>query len=162
MKALVPLAACVTVQLAAPAAAEPPYSSEHARVGLLAEIGFAEGSSRLPEAYGSQLGWIAAWADENFDGLIVLDGHADHRGLAAHDLKLSLRRARIVRDQLISLGVDPNQIIISVFDSEQRPRARVAVWGTRDNYDAVVAKRRRAHAQIWAPNSARPSRTRHR
>src|SRR5262245_8235693 len=99
--------------------------------GLLAELHFGEGSTRLPEAAGSQLFRVATWAERHYDGLVVLDGHADLRGANAHDMKLSLRRARIVRDQLIALGVDPNQIIVSAFNAEERPRARVAVWGTR-------------------------------
>lgn len=127
------------------------------RVGLLAEIHFNEGSARLPEGSGSQLGQIAAWAEENFDGLLVLDGHADHRGKAAHNIRLSLRRARLVRDQLIALGVDPDQIIIAAFNSEQRPRARVAVWGTNNSLEQVIAKRQRAKAMIWNDGAARKS-----
>jgi outer membrane protein OmpA-like peptidoglycan-associated protein len=142
--------------VAATALAEPRAPESHPRVGLLAEIAFNEGSTRLPEAAGSQLGQVAAWAEDNFDGLIVLDGHADHRGAAAHNLRLSLRRARLVRDQLIALGVDPNQIIISAFNSEARPRARVAIWGTRDTLESIVANRRHAHAMIWGDVHARP------
>jgi len=141
--------------VAATALAEPPNKSQHPQVGLLAEIAFGEGSTRLPEGAGSQLGQVAAWAEENFDGLIVLDGHADHRGAAAHNIKLSLRRARLVRDQLIALGVDPNQIIISAFNSEARVHARVAIWGTRDSLESIVANRRRAQALIWGDAHAR-------
>ena len=148
---------CLALLLVATTAlAEPPNPSQHARVGLLAEIAFGEGSTRLPDAAGSELNQVAAWAEDNFDGLIVLDGHADHRGAAAHNIRLSLRRARLVRDHLIALGVDPDQIIISAFDSEARPRARVAIWGTRDTLESVVANRRRAHALIDVHARPRP------
>lgn len=163
MKSLVVLA----ILLAGSAAlAEPPGMSQHPRVGLLAELVFREGSARLPDASGSQLGQVAAWASDNFDGLLVVDGHADARGPAAGNVRLSMRRARQVRDQLIGLGVDPGQIIISAFGSEGRRQARVAVWGTRNSLESVIANRRRARRlevpterkQDLAPRQARPKR----
>src|SRR5688572_11710681 len=87
---LVLLAACPTT-----ADAEPRKMSQHPRSGLLAEIMFSEGSTRLPDASGSQLGQIAAWAYDNFDGLVVVDGHADASGPAANNVRLSMRRARL-------------------------------------------------------------------
>jgi outer membrane protein OmpA-like peptidoglycan-associated protein len=108
----------------------------------LADIRFARGSARLPDAAGSQLARVARWADENFNGLVVVDGHPDAGGTA----KLSLRRARIVRDQLLALGVDPSQIVISAFGPEDPQHARVTVWGSNDSLDKVLAERRRAQA----------------
>lgn len=104
----------------------------HDSNGLLAEINYPEGQAKLPEATSGQLRRIAAWADDNFDGYVVIDGHADRSGPDAGNTKLALRRARIVRDQLLALGVDPSQLTITAFGSEDRPRARVAVWGTRE------------------------------
>ena len=132
------------------ASAEPSAMSQHPRVGLLAEIEFPENSTRFYDGAGSQLGQIAAWANDNFDGLVVVDGHADARGPAAGNVKLSMRRARLVRDQLIRIGVDPSQIIITAFGSEGRRHARVAVWGSRSSFESVIANRRRAR-QIHIP-----------
>jgi outer membrane protein OmpA-like peptidoglycan-associated protein len=125
---------------ASTASAEPRNMSKNPRVGLLAEIKFSEGSARMPEASGSQLGRVAAWAEEHFDGLIVLDGHADRRGT----LKLSLQRARLVRDQLIGLGVDPDQIVMTAFGAEGKKHARVAIWGTHNSLEQTLALRRNA------------------
>ena len=144
---LVVLAACPTAD------AEPRKMSQHPRSGLLAEIMFSEGSTRLPDASGSQLGQIAAWAYDNFDGLVVVDGHADASGPAANNVRLSMRRARLVRDQLIAIGVDPSQIIVTAFGSEGRRHARVAVWGTRNSLESVIANRRRAR-QMIVPDGA--------
>ena len=139
------------------AAAQSPGMSSHPRAGLLAEINFNSGQLRLPDAAGSQLGRVAAWAEENFDGLVVLDGHADSRGENAGNVRLALQRARLVRDQLLGLGVDPDQIVISAFGPEKREKARVAVWGTHDSRESVMAARRRAHAIIDTPRrQARP------
>ena len=117
--------------------------------GLLAEINYPEGQARLPEATSGQLRRIAAWADDNFDGFVVIDGHADRSGPDAGNTKLALKRARIVRDQLLALGVDPNQLTISAFGSENRPRARVAVWGTREQSigQRKTAKTEKVHAR---------------
>jgi hypothetical protein len=144
---LVLLAACPHAD------AEPRNMSQHPRVGLLAEIVFTDGSSRLPDAAGSQLGQIAAWANDNFDGLVVIDGHADAKGPAAHSIRLSLRRARLVRDQLSAIGMDPSQIIISAFGPEERRFARVTVWGTRSSLESVIASRRDAK-QLVVPAGA--------
>ena len=129
-------------------------------VGLLAEIVFGEGSARLPAASGSQLGQVASWANDYFDAMIVIDGHADASGPAAGNVRLSMRRARLVRDQLIAIGVDPSQIIISAFGSEGRRQARVAVWGTYETYESVIAKHKGAR-RIEMPKAKRDGETRH-
>jgi hypothetical protein len=149
------LLACLIAPLSA--SAEPP----HRHAGLLAEIEFGENSTRLPEASGSQLGQIAAWANDHWDGLVVIDGHADLRGPAAGSVRLSMRRARLVRDQLIALGVDPSQIIISAFGSEGRRAARVAVWGTQDTLESVIASHRRARRLVLPQKQQRDDDKRH-
>lgn len=145
MKVLVILALAVSTSVAA---AEP-RSTQNSRTGLLAELEFSEGSARLPDAAGSQLGRVAAWAEENFDGVVVLDGHADKNG----DIRLSWRRARLVRDQLLGLGVDPDQIMISAFGPERGRRARVAVWGTHNTVEQMLASRRHANFVMWSRHS---------
>jgi len=102
----------------------------------LAEIRFAQGSTRLPDGAGSQLARVAGWADKNFRGLVVLDGHATPGASA----KLSLRRARIIRDQLLALGVDPDQIVISPYATDAAQHAHVTVWGTEEGLDKVIAQ----------------------
>ena len=142
------------------AAADPKQMSQNPRVGLLAEINFPESQLRLPDASGSQLGRVAAWADENFDGYVVLDGHADRSGPKKANIKLALQRARLVRDQLVALGVDPDQILISAFGPENhRSKARVAIWGTHNSKEQVVASRRKAKAVFDGREAIRPGPT---
>lgn len=143
---------------AAPASAQPPRDmSRHPRVGLLAELQFRAGSTMLPDATGSQLGRIAAWADENYDGLVVVDAHADRTGTSSQrSLKVTMRRARLVRDQLVALGVDPNQIVISVYAPTTRRFGKVAIWGTRNSLDSVMAMRRGTDAIVVPPYVNRP------
>jgi hypothetical protein len=122
----------------------------------LAELQFRTGSTMLPDASGSQLGRIAAWADENYDGLIVIDAHADRNGSSKQGVKVTLRRARLVRDQLVALGVDPNQIVLSVFAPANRRFGKVAIWGTRNSLDQVMAMRRGRDAIVVPPYEPRP------
>lgn len=103
---------------------------------VLAELEFRAGSARLPRTSDSELGRIAAWAKARPDGLVVIGGHADARGRTAGDVRLSLARAKRVRDRLVALGVNPYQIVITAFPAEHRPFARVVVWGTRDREEA--------------------------
>lgn len=156
MKALACLLAllCAT----APAAAQPGRMSQNPRAGLLAELRFAEGSSRLPDAAGSRLGRIAAWAEEHYDGLVVVDAHADAFGPDRSNTRLTLRRARLVREHLIALGVDPNQIIVSAFGPDGRRRARVSIWGTRNSLDQVMASREKRGGTPVFPYQTRAAR----
>jgi hypothetical protein len=118
--------------------------SQHPRVGLLAELEFREGSTMLPDAFGSQLGRVAAWANDNFDGLVIIDGHADARGPDKGNVRLSLQRAQLVRDHLIAVGVDPSQLIVTAFGPDRGRRPRVVVWGTRNSLQEVTGALRGA------------------
>lgn len=155
------LAVLASLMVATAANAQPPEMSRNPRVGLLAEFRFHAGSARLPDASGSQLGRVAAWAEENFDGLLVLDGHADRTGPARGNVRLSLQRAQLVRDQLIALGVDPDQIVVTAFGSEGRKAGRVAIWGTRNSLQQVIGMRRDARVIRWGsgldPNPPAPT-----
>lgn len=160
MKALACLLAllCAAARPSARAEAQPGRMSQHPRVGLLAELRFAEGSARLPDAAGSRLGRIAAWAEEHYDGLIVVDAHADAFGPDRSNTRLTLRRARQVRDQLIALGVDPNQIVVSAFGPDGQRRARVSIWGTHNSLDQVMAWRERRGGTAVLPYRTRAAR----
>jgi outer membrane protein OmpA-like peptidoglycan-associated protein len=148
MKALLTV---IALAIAATPAAANPKSSQHPRVGQLASVEFKHGSAdlvvRADTSLARDLGEVAAWAAENPDGLVVLDGHADRKGPRRVNRKLSLDRAKVVRDQLIELTVDPNQIVIAAF-GETGPKAqrnrKVVVWGTRAGLKAVAA---RSHAR---------------
>ena len=118
--------------------------SQRPRVGKLAAVGFQHGSAELivrtDTPVARELGEVAAWAAENPDGLLVLDGHADTRGSRKTNKRLSLARAKAVRLQLLELGVDPNQIVIAAFGETARSERKVVVWGTRAGMKAIVAR----------------------
>ena len=105
----------------------------------------------MPLNVSEKLGEVAGWAQQNPDGMIVLDGHADKSANGVRDVKLSLERAQAVRDQLVKVGIDPDQIVIAAFGSDQPKtdgNARVVVWGTHQDLDGVIASRPKAEAVV--------------
>jgi outer membrane protein OmpA-like peptidoglycan-associated protein len=143
-----PLLIAISLTMAGTVVAHP----NTAHTGLLAELHFHRGSAELPmtarERTQSKLARIAAWALENPDALVVLDGHADRAGRHPENVRLSLARAHAVRDRLLASGVNPEQIVIAAFGGAG-PQNRVVVWGTRAGMDAVVSRTlRRGHAVI--------------
>ena len=129
----------------ASALAQPKNASQHPRVGQLAELTFAPGSAEVVfdtnGKVAAKLDQAASWAHDNPDGLVVLDGHADAVGTEPMNVRLSLQRAKAVRERLVAAGVDPDQIMIAAF-GEDGPRhdRSVVVWATRTGERAVVAR----------------------
>src|SRR3954463_12619060 len=113
--------ALATVPTAASAepAKQPAKLSQHPRVGELAVFEFDRGSAKLDRRNDGgptkELGEIAAWIQDNPDGLVVPDGHADPSGATKLNLRLSFARAKAVREQLLLAGVDADHIVIAAF-----------------------------------------------
>jgi hypothetical protein len=128
-----PLALALAVPVAAHA---DPNASQHPRIGELAQLPFETGSADLPIGSERALGEIAAWAQANPDGHVVIEGHADGLGTARSNLALSLRRADSVRVQLITLGIEPEQIIVAGHGESTLGR-RVSVWCSRASVDSI-------------------------
>lgn len=55
-----------------------------------------------------------------------LEGHSDTTGPAEYNMQLSLRRADAVRQFLLQLGVNPNQIIVRGFGEHKASEAASA------------------------------------
>lgn len=50
---------------------------------------------------------------------LLIEGHADERGTREYNLALGLRRAAVVRDYLIALGVAPDRVSIVSYGKER-------------------------------------------
>ena len=144
--------------LFATSAAGDPYPdrSQHPRNGLLASLGFAVDSSELVWGANRKLGRVAAWANANPTGIIVLEGHSDPSGAADHNLELSVRRALTARRELVEAGISPHQLVIVGFGEQGPPRdARrtVKIWATRNDLAVVVNHLHKLGAPVVRPGS---------
>jgi outer membrane protein OmpA-like peptidoglycan-associated protein len=149
LTALSALALATVATAAASADSKSAKASQHPRVGELATFEFDRGSAKLDRKNdggpNQQLGEIAAWVQDNPDGFVVLDGHADPTGPVRANLRLSFARAKAVREQLLLAGVDADHIVIAAFGNNgpQHTRDRTVVaWGSRAGMKAIVARAR--------------------
>ena len=85
------------------------------------DLFFDTASAQLNAAASTDLQALADWAKCDTNNAIILEGHADPRGTANYNLKLSGERAATVRQKLVDLGVPSQRIVISVF-GENGPR----------------------------------------
>ena len=61
----------------------------------------------------------ADWLLLNSEYQVLIEGHADEQGTRDYNLALGARRAQIVKEYLISRGVDPNKISIVTYGKER-------------------------------------------
>lgn len=64
----------------------------------------------IPQSEYKAVGRILRWAQANTEVPVVITGWADESGTAAFNEKLSLRRARTVRNYLVKKGIAPERI----------------------------------------------------
>jgi peptidoglycan-associated lipoprotein len=70
---------------------------------------------------GSELGKVDSVAGaliENPQNAVRIEGHCDERGTEGYNLALGERRALALRDALIAVGVDPNNIVTLSYGEE--------------------------------------------
>ena len=82
--------------------------------------------SDLKAGADSQLQPIADWAKCNPKSAVIIEGHADPRGTADYNAKLSARRAAVVRERLVALGVPSARIVMGVWGKTGPQRATFA------------------------------------
>ena len=61
----------------------------------------------------------ADWLLINAEYQVLIEGHADEQGTRDYNLALGARRAQIVKEYLISRGIDPNNISIVTYGKER-------------------------------------------
>lgn len=105
LAAAAPAAVAASAAAPAPAPAGPPPS-------LALAIQFEANSSRVRPESGPLLGSLVAamQSPELKTSRFLIEGHADPRGAAAQNQRLSQERAEEVRQYLVSLGVHPSRL----------------------------------------------------
>ncbi|MBC7006453.1 OmpA family protein [Photobacterium sp. BZF1] len=71
---------------------------------------FANDSDVIPDTFKTEIKRMADFLEQYPETFIELKGYASPVGNAQHNVDLSQRRAKNVRQELINFGVDPNRI----------------------------------------------------
>ncbi len=118
---------------------EQPVPEDQAKAALK-DIHFSFDSADLDEAAKQALVGNAKWLSAHPEIKLVIEGHCDERGSEDYNLALGERRAKAVRDYLVSLGVEPGSLSIISYGETMPldPGHDETAW----------AKNRRAHFAI--------------
>ena len=87
--------------------------------------------------YKSVLQSVSTWMAKNTSARLSIEGHCDERGTNEYNLALGDRRAKAVKDYLVSLGVASDRINVISY-GEERPICT-------EQTEVCWAKNRRAH-----------------
>jgi peptidoglycan-associated lipoprotein len=101
------------------------------------EVYFGYNSHRLGSQATATLAKTIRWMKDKADVQVIIEGHADPTGTADANLALAQRRADLVRDHLVSAGIDASRIeVISYGDT----RVKYGRTDGRNRRAAIVAK----------------------
>lgn len=93
--------------------------SQDGNRSLVDPVYFAYDSSQVNPAESGKCEQVASLIRQGDYKGVILEGHADERGSREYNLSLGERRADAVREYLVGLGVDPNNIHPKTFGEEQ-------------------------------------------
>jgi peptidoglycan-associated lipoprotein len=101
------------------------------------EVYFTLGSAKLDRSSTVALAKAIRWLSANTDAQVVIEGHADPTGTPEGNMALGQKRAELVRDYLVSGGVDQSRLeVISYGDT----RLRYGKADRRNRRAAIVTK----------------------
>lgn len=110
------------------------------RESLFSDILFDYDQYEVKDSY-KQLGQsVSAWMAKNSNARLSIEGHCDERGTNEYNLALGDRRAKAVKDYLVSLGVASSRIDVISF-GEEKPACK-------EQTEDCWAKNRRAHFTV--------------
>ncbi|UCE78500.1 MAG: peptidoglycan-associated lipoprotein Pal [Nitrospiraceae bacterium] len=87
--------------------------------GMFEDILFDYDKYAVKSQYRSTLQSISAWMTKNGGATLSIEGHCDERGTNEYNLALGDRRAKAVKDYLVSLGVPSSKIEILSYGEEK-------------------------------------------
>jgi peptidoglycan-associated lipoprotein len=111
------------------------------RSGMFQDIFFEYDRYDVDDRYKSDLQAVAAWMMKNSSATIMIEGHTDERGTNEYNLALGDRRAKAVKDFVVSLGVQSSRIE-TISYGEEKPVCS-------DETEDCWAKNRRAHFLVF-------------
>jgi peptidoglycan-associated lipoprotein len=105
--------------------------------GMFKDIHFDFDKYDISDADKPGLKSTSSWMVKNPDAKLSIEGHCDERGTNEYNLALGDRRAKSVKDYLVSLGV-PSSRIETISYGEEKPLCT-------EHTEECWAKNRRAH-----------------
>lgn len=108
--------------------------------GPLQDIYFEYDAFDLSQEARDTLQRNASWITRNRETKVEIEGHCDERGTVEYNLALGAKRAKAVRDYLVTLGVPTGQIS-TISYGEELPTCR-------DANESCWQRNRRAHFQL--------------
>ena len=89
------------------------------RESLFRDIRFEYDSYTIRQEDVGRLKDVGAWLSRNRNARVSVEGHCDERGTQEYNLMLGQKRADVVKDYLIRLGVDEKRIKAISYGKEQ-------------------------------------------
>jgi len=105
--------------------------------GVLKDVHFAYDSYELDGSARDVLAANAEWLKENKRARTEIEGHCDERGTVEYNLALGAKRAKAVKDYLVSLGISSDRLT-TISYGEELPLCR-------DASEQCYARNRRVH-----------------
>lgn len=103
-----------------PSPSFPELGSDSGQIPGLRTVHFDYDRSSLSTAARQTLAENANWIQEQSSSILVqVEGHCDNRGSVEYNLALGERRAKAVRDYLVSLGVDSQKLSAISYGKEK-------------------------------------------
>lgn len=101
------------------------------------EVYFPYGSYKLGNPAKIALASTVRWLTDKSDVQVIIEGHADPTGNPDDNMRLAQRRAELVRDHLVSSGIDQSRIEVVSFGDTRLKYGRTDY---RNRRAAIVAK----------------------
>ena len=105
--------------------------------GVLKDVHFAYDSYELDGAARDVLAANAEWLKNNSRARTEIEGHCDERGTVEYNLALGARRAKAVKDYLVTLGISGERLS-TISYGEELPLCR-------EQNESCYARNRRVH-----------------
>lgn len=93
--------------------------SDTGKLEGLYTVNFEYDKARLTDESRALLASNVDWMKSNPSKIVQLEGHCDERGSTEYNLALGDRRARSVKEYLVSLGVDASKLIVISYGKEK-------------------------------------------
>ncbi len=96
-----------------------PEGSDGGKIEGLSTVNFDYDKATLTDRARNQLKDNANWIKSKSDVVVQIEGHCDTRGSVEYNLALGERRAKSVKNYLVSLGVDAKRLTIISYGEEK-------------------------------------------